>query len=59
VDGVFSVRELPAGEYRMAALTDVQENEWQSAAFLASLLDASIPIVVKDGATTRQDVGIR
>ena len=61
VDGEFSVRELPAGEYRIAAVTDVdvEDNDWRSAAFLESLLPASITLIVKDGSTTRQDVRIR
>jgi hypothetical protein len=59
VDGVFSVRELPAGEYRMAALSDVEDHEWRSRTFLDSLLAASIAVTVRDGATTRQDVRIR
>jgi hypothetical protein len=58
-DGLFSVQGLPAGEYRLAALSDVEDDEWRSAAFLESLLAASVPVTVKDGATTRQDVRIR
>lgn len=58
-DGVFSVRDLPAGEYRLAALTDVADDEVKQRAFLDSLLTASIPVVVTDGQTTRQDIRIR
>lgn len=58
-DGAFSARDLPAGDYRIAALTDVEDDEWKSAEFLASLLDVSLPVTVKDGTTTRQDVRIR
>jgi hypothetical protein len=58
-DGAFSARDLPAGDYRIAALTDVEDDEWRSAAFLTSLLEASVPIVVKDAATTRQDLRIK
>ena len=58
-DGAFSARDLPAGDYRIAALTDVEDDEWKSADFLASLMDVSLPVVVKDGSTTRQDVRIR
>lgn len=58
-DGAFSARDLPAGDYRIAALTDVEDDEWKSAEFLASLMEASLPVVVKDGTTTRQDVRLR
>ena len=59
VDGNFTVRDLPAGEYRIAALTDVDDDELRSSAFLESLLPASITLTVKDGATTRQDLRIK
>ncbi|MEZ5316514.1 MAG: carboxypeptidase-like regulatory domain-containing protein [Vicinamibacterales bacterium] len=58
-DGTFFARDLPAGDYRVAALTDVADDEWRSASFLEQLLPASIPIVVKDGETTRQDIRIK
>ena len=58
-DGSFSARDLPAGAYRIAALTDVEGDEWRQASFLESLLDASVPTAVKDGATTRQDLRIQ
>jgi hypothetical protein len=58
-DGAFSIRDLPAGDYRLAALTDVEDHELKSAAFLASLVDASLALVVRDGETTRQDIKIR
>ncbi len=37
----------------------MEDDEWRSAAFLESLLAASVAVVVTDGATTRQDVRIR
>ena len=58
-DGGFNVRGLPPGAYRIAALTDVEENEWRTAAFLDSVLDASIAVTVADGQITRQDIRIR
>ncbi|OYV99559.1 MAG: hypothetical protein B7X11_05310, partial [Acidobacteria bacterium 37-65-4] len=58
-DGGFSVRDLPPGEYRIAALTDVEPDEWRKASFLESLGDASVAITLKEGATTRQDLRIR
>jgi hypothetical protein len=58
-DGTFMVRDLPAGDYRIAALTDLDDDTWWSAAFLEQLLPASIAVVVRDGETTRQDIRIR
>jgi len=58
-DGTFIATDLPAGDYRIAALTDVEDDALRTAAFLEQLLPASIPVVVKDGETTRQDIRIR
>ena len=58
-DGTFSLRDLPAGAYRLAALTDVDGEEWRQPSFLEALLGSSVPIVVKDGATTRQDLQVQ
>lgn len=58
-DGGFSTHDLPSGDYRVAALTDVEDDEWRRSAFLESLYDASIAISVIDGKATRQDIRIR
>jgi hypothetical protein len=58
-DGAYRARDLPAGTYRIAAVTDVDEDEWRRASFLESLLASSLPITVKSGAVTRQDLRIR
>lgn len=58
-DGGFSARDLPAGDYRVAALTDVEDDEWRTPAFLESLYAASIAVSVIDGKATRQDIRIR
>lgn len=58
-DGAFSARDLPAGDYRIAALTDVEDDEWKSANFLASLVDPSLAVTVKNGETTRQNIRIK
>jgi hypothetical protein len=57
-DGTWSVRDLPAGEYLIAALTDVEPGEWQQPPFLAALLPASVKVRVDDGAHLRQDLRI-
>ncbi len=58
-DGTFTANDLPAGDYRIAALTDVEDHALKTAAFLEQLLPSSIPVVVRDGETTRQDIRIR
>jgi len=58
-DGAFSAKDLPSGEYRIAALTDVEDEEWRRPSFLESLLDASLGLVVTPGVTTRQDLRIQ
>jgi hypothetical protein len=58
-DGTFSAVGLPAGAYRLAALTDVEDNEWRSSTFLESLLEASIAVTINDGAVTKQEIRIR
>ena len=58
-DGTFSTRDLLPGKYRIAALTDVEEAEWRTAAFLESVFEASIVVTLADGQTTRQDIRIR
>lgn len=59
IDGTFSARDLPAGDYRIAAVTDVEDDEWRQASFLESLLEVSLAVVVRAGATTTQDLRIR
>jgi hypothetical protein len=58
-DGSFAVRELPAGTYRLAALTDVETGEEKDAAFLEAIHGASVVVAVRVGQTTRQDLRIR
>ncbi len=58
-DGLFSTRDLPPGTYRLAALTDVEDDEHRRAEFLESIYEAAITIAVTTGQTTRQDLRIR
>jgi hypothetical protein len=55
-DGKFRIGGLPPGDYRIAALTDVESGEWNDPAFLVSLVDASIRITLVDGQVTTQDL---
>lgn len=57
-DGLFVFRNLPPGEYRLAAVAEIQEGEWSDPEFLARLIDASIKITLTEGARVRQDIRI-
>jgi hypothetical protein len=54
-DGVFSIRDLPPGDYFVAALRDL-DSAWQTAAFLEPLMAASVKIAIGEGASVRQDL---
>ena len=58
-DGGFSVKGLPAGEYLIAALTDVEPGEWYDPKFLEGLVATSAKVVVRDGVKTVQDLMIK
>lgn len=46
VDGRYHFDDLPPGEYRIAAVTDVDPDEWQDPTFLAALVPASVAFTV-------------
>lgn len=58
-DGTFSTRLLPAGTYRIAALTDVEDHELNDRTFLESIYEAGIVVRLTEGTTTRQEVRLR
>ena len=58
-DGRFIFRNLPPGEYQLAALTDVEQGEWFDPAFLTRLLPASVAITIGEGEKKVQDLGIK
>jgi uncharacterized protein (DUF2141 family) len=55
-DGTYSISGLPPGDYRVAAVTDVEQGEWYDPAFLTQLLPASTPVSLKEGDTKTQDL---
>jgi hypothetical protein len=57
-DGAFSIMDLPAGEYFLAALTDADPRDLQDQAFLEQVVGASVKITVIDGQKVRQDLRI-
>jgi len=57
-DGSFDLRNLPDGEYRIAAVTDVRPSEWFEPAFLQGLVSFSVPVTIKAGTKTIQKLRI-
>lgn len=57
-DGAFSFNGLPAGEYRLAAVTDVEAGAWYDPALLQELLPASIAVRLVDGQPVVQDLRV-
>ena len=56
--GRFTFVGLPAGDYQIAALTDVEPDEWNDPNFLAALLPASIKLSLQAGERKTQDLRI-
>jgi hypothetical protein len=56
VDGLFSIADLPPGDYLLGAVTDVDADEWQRPAFLEQLAPASIKITIGEGEKRVQDL---
>jgi uncharacterized protein (DUF2141 family) len=58
VDGRYSINDLPAGEYLLAAVLDIDQNDWNDPAFLEQLVPASIKITIGEGERKTQDLRI-
>ena len=59
LDGSYRMRGLPAGEYYLAALTDIGNGETNDPKLLESLVPTASKIVVVEGKTTTQAFQIR
>jgi hypothetical protein len=57
-DGKFAFRNIPAGDYRLTAVTDVEPGEWFDPNFLSQLINASIPLRINDGEKKVQDIKV-
>lgn len=58
-DGRFAFRDLPPGQYFVAALSDVDQDEWQDAAFLSQVTTAgAVKIDLAEGQSRVQDLRI-
>ena len=58
-DGKFIFRNLPAGEYLIGAVTDLEQNQWFEPAFLGQMLGASVKVSLADGDKKVQDIRLR
>jgi hypothetical protein len=58
-DGSFAFTDLPAGEYFIAALSDLDPLEWQDATFLAQVAPSAIKITMAEGEKKRQDLRVK
>jgi hypothetical protein len=57
-DGRFRVSNLPPGDYRIAAVTDVEQGEWFAPSFLAEIVGASRPFTLAEGEQRVEDLKI-
>ncbi len=57
-DGRFTFRNLPAGDYRLVAIDDVEPESWFDPEFLRQLVPASVAVVITESGTTVQNVRV-
>jgi uncharacterized protein (DUF2141 family) len=57
-DGKFAFRNIPAGDYRLTAVTDVEPGEWFDPNFLSQLVSVSIPVTLREGEKKVQDIKV-
>ena len=58
-DGQFAFEGLPAGDYYLAALTEVAPDEWRDPSFLSEAVRDAIRVTVVEGAATVQNLRVR
>jgi hypothetical protein len=58
-DGRFLFADLPAGDYLIAALTDLEPAEWQDAAFLEQVAPAALKVAIAEGEKKTQDLRVK
>jgi hypothetical protein len=55
-DGAFAFRGLPAGDYHLAAIDDVEAGEWFDPAFLQRLLPTALKLTIGEGEQKVEDI---
>jgi hypothetical protein len=58
-DGVFHFRNLPAGDYKLIAVTDVEQGQWFDPAFLQQLAAPALTLSFGEGERKVQDLRVR
>lgn len=58
-NGRFVITDLPAGEYYLAGLTDLDPGAWQDPAFLDQVASIAVKITLAEGEKKTQDLRIR
>lgn len=58
-DGHFTFEDLPPGDYLLAALTDLDPNEWQTTEFLSGIAPSAVRVTIGEGERKVQDLRIR
>jgi protocatechuate 3,4-dioxygenase beta subunit len=56
--GSYSVANLPAGEYYVSVLTDVEPGDWDTPEVLAGLVSAAVRVMIGDRQTTIQNLTV-
>jgi hypothetical protein len=56
IDGRYAIADLPPGAYLLAAIADIDEGDWLDPAFLEQLVPGSVPIAIREGETTVQNL---
>ncbi len=57
-DGRYSIAALPPGSYLLAAVTDVERDQWYDPAFLRELVPAAVKVTLVAGEKKTQDLRI-
>jgi len=58
-DGKYTVRNLPAGEYILVAVADVEQGEWFDPSFLQRVTPSGMRLTIADGEKRVQDLQIK
>jgi uncharacterized protein (DUF2141 family) len=58
-DGRYAFNDLPAGDYRLVAVTDADPGQWFDPAFLRELAAVAMPIVLGEGERRVQDLKVK
>ena len=57
-NGRFQIRELPAGDYYVAAIDPVEPDEWFEPSFLSDRRDDAVRVTINDGEVKTQDLRV-